>query len=199
MTKISNSSIRKESKPKFSGKPIIEYIYDFNRSFTLEQKISYAIDMLKEATENKNIRKFNPLLRKRKITRNQWDYWLEDNPVLKEYNELILGEIGDRREDGMLTKKFAEKTGLLTMCVYDPEWKKIYKFHAELNNLEKPEKQKIIVEIRNVSDNPNVKPLKSKEDGVNDKEPVQEKNVECGGFTGPNIGDSKSTSIDSKS
>ena len=93
-----------------------------------------ALEVIRWAEENDNALKLVPFYRSKGISSHTLRKWLDQYPFLKEAHEEAILIIGDRREIGAIKKMYAENSIHFMMPKYDPDWKEMTQWRAELKS-----------------------------------------------------------------
>lgn len=88
------------------------------------------------------------------ITQSTWDRWRNKHTEIQEAHEIMLMAIGNRREEGLLTRKFDNGSTMFTMPHYDDDWKKLCEWRAKLAQKENAVSGSQIVVIEKAPSSP---------------------------------------------
>jgi|ERR1044072_1623724 hypothetical protein len=66
------------------------------------------------------------------ITKSTWDRWEEKYETIREGNKIIVSILGNKRELGLLTRKYEPGSTAYMMPHYDSDWKKIVEWRTGL-------------------------------------------------------------------
>lgn len=134
---IPQSSVNDEVKAKVE---LLDEYYNFNtwRSMpvsksTLERLRDSAI---KWAVENDDALKIKQFLVLSGINPATWTRWKDKFPEIREAHDIMLMAIGNRREVGLITKKFEPGSTLKSMPLYDEDWKIVGEWWSKLTQKE---------------------------------------------------------------
>lgn len=113
-----------------------------------------ARDLVLWARTNEEALKIAQFLAERGINRKTWSRWCEKFQILADANDYALMIIGNRREVGLLTRKFDSQSTTLTMLMYDPEWRQCLQERAKIMHQEGLASGQRIVVIEKFPDSP---------------------------------------------
>lgn len=161
---IPQHSASSESKAKIE---LLEEYYNFN-TFRLMPVSQSTLERLRDnaikwAISDNNALKIKQFLILNGITPGTWTRWKDKYPEIKEAHEVMLTAIGNRREVGLITRKFDPGSTMKSMIVYDEEWKHIGEWWANLSQKESIGGGQQIVVIEKIADSPLV-PIRKEEE-----------------------------------
>jgi len=127
--------------------------------YTLKQ-MPIAITFLEKLAEeltawvrkNNRAYKITQFLEEKGIDRTTFQRWMTRCPKLAIANSYAVMVLGNRREAGMIEKRFAEHSTMFAMPMYDEDWMNMHKFHAELRKKEEEKRQNITIVIPDIRD-----------------------------------------------
>ena len=132
----------KPSNEKKKRSKIVPYDYHYDLAMR-EKPISIAAienlgeALIKWAVHDETARKLRPFFTKRGISSTDVERWSKRSKKFKRSYELAKCAIGDRREDGGLTKKYDPSIVLRSMAKYDKEWRELEQWRSDMKNSEK--------------------------------------------------------------
>ncbi len=95
-----------------------------------------ARELVAEVRGNEQMLKVNEFLERRGINRRTWNGWLQKYEILSEAYNFALMVLGNRREIGVLTRKFDSGSTSLLMPLYDEDWRDALALKAKFSNPE---------------------------------------------------------------
>lgn len=129
---------------------VLEEYYNFDSqrqmpitNATMQKLVENAILWAKT---NPEAIKINQFLEINGIPRRTWDRWCDKYDIIRDCNQDLLMLLGNRREHGLLTRKYEPGSTTRMMTHYDSDWKKNDEWKASLN----PKKEGITGEAREV-------------------------------------------------
>ena len=133
---------------------------DFYVNMYTQKQMPIAITFLEKLAEelvnwirnNPRVYKINQFLEEKGIDRTTFQRWMTRCPKLAAANSFTVMVLGNRRESGMIEKRFAEHSTMFSMPMYDEDWMNMHKFHAELRKKEDDQKQSITIVIPDIRD-----------------------------------------------
>lgn len=153
-----------ETKAKIE---LLDEYYNFN-TFRLMPVSQSTLERLRDnaikwAVEDKDALKIKQFLILNGITPATWTRWKDKYPEIKEAHEIMLTAIGNRREVGLITRKFEPGSTMKSMVIYDEDWKNIGEWWANLGQKEGISGGQQIVVIEKVPGSPLVPERKDEE------------------------------------
>lgn len=135
--KTPQSSVSKDPKAKIE---LLEEYYNFNSwratpvsQATLERLRDNAI---KWAVNDNDALKIKQFLVLNGIAPGTWTRWKDKYPEIREAHDIMLMAIGNRREVGLVTRKFEPASTMKSMVLYDEEWKQVGEWWSNLSQKE---------------------------------------------------------------
>ncbi len=112
-----------------------EYIdhltYD-KKLFTTKVAEAYAKELTNWADTDESALKIAQFLQKKGINKRTWYRWCQKYEILADANDFALMALGNRREVGLLTRKYDSQSTMLSMLHYDSDWKDMFAMKAKL-------------------------------------------------------------------
>lgn len=124
----------------------------------------FAQDIVQWASANEDAIKINQFLALKGVAYSTWGEWCSKYPILQEAHDHAKLIIGNRREIGLMTRKFEANSTSMMMPLYDVDWKKIVEWKTNLNKKEEPETGTKYIFVEKIPDSPLV-PKKKDKDG----------------------------------
>lgn len=88
------------------------------------------------------------------ISEKTWHRWCQKHELFQETHDFAKMIIGNRREHGMITRKFEPSQTARNMWIYDEDWERSAKFWASLNDKTVTESGTKYIIIPEVADSP---------------------------------------------
>jgi|SRR5277367_5889127 len=96
--------------------------------------IQYGKDLYEWARTNPSATKIRKFFRMHGINYETVNLWRKRYIEFAYYYDMSLDEIGDRREDGAYDKKKEAAIVLRTMAIYDPDYRDLIRWQAEISS-----------------------------------------------------------------
>lgn len=124
-----------EVKPK-SKIVVLEEYFNFNSfrkvPITKETIMRLAESGVQWARENERAYKVKQFMAEQGLNQNTWWRWCQTHPELQEANDQMVMLLGNRRERGLIERKFDASSTMFMMPHYDSDWKKMSEWKASL-------------------------------------------------------------------
>lgn len=124
--------------------------------FTTSTAERYARELKDWVMGDPEALKISQFLEKKGLLRRTWSKWLQKSDRLADMNDFALMVIGNRREIGLLTRKYDSQSTTFTMIHYDEEWRNMLSVKAKIMNAEGIASGQRIVVIEKYPDSPHV-------------------------------------------
>lgn len=151
-------------------KPQVQQLDTYMNHLTFTQEIlttstaeRLARELVAWARTNEDALKIAQFLAERGINRKTWSRWCDKFQILADANDFALMIIGNRREVGLLTRKFDSQSTTVSMLHYDPDWVNMFSTRAKLMHQEGLASGQRIVVIEKFPDSTMV-PVKIEQD-----------------------------------
>jgi hypothetical protein len=124
-------------KPSKKPKVVLFEEYQCMSSWRMKPVTETTISRLAEAgiqwaiTDERAI-KINQFLQMNGIHRTQWERWKDNFPLLQKASDYMVMVLGNRRELGLLERKYEPGSTTYMMPHYDEDWHKIVEWRSSL-------------------------------------------------------------------
>lgn len=113
-----------------------------------------ARELVAEVRSDEDMLKISQFLEKRGINRKTWSRWCANYQVIADAHDFALMVIGNRREVGVMTRKFDSASTSFMMTMYDVDWRENVALRAKLNSPEGLSSGQKFVVIERYPDSP---------------------------------------------
>ena len=155
--KSQNAVLLNKSEEKVK---LLEEWYNFTTStkciLTTTTAERLARELVAWARGDENALKVSQFLEMNGINRRTWNRWCEKYEILRDAYEYALMCIGNRREIGVMTRKFDSSSTSLLMPFYDEDWREALSLRAKYNSPEGLSSGQKFVVIERYPDSPMV-------------------------------------------
>ena len=178
-----DTSTKKEQNAVSVKKSEVKIVYlDEWKNFTTHEKNllttgtaeRLARELVAWARGDENALKVSQFLEMNGISRRTWNRWVQKYEVFSDAYDYALMCIGNRREVGVMTRKFDSQSTSFMMLHYDEDWREAMSMKAKLSSPEGLSTGQKFVVLEKYPDSPMVPTRRSESEDVVPERKVEE-------------------------